>query len=471
MELPPQESVASLNAIAKASGIAHGMSKVQAETACAAHFRSREMKEEHDAFGIVMKHAEHFSPRVQAVSSPDNGYANQDTLSALLLIDRSGTGILFGTAQAYADRLAHELRGIGFPCSVATAPNAEAALMLSRSNSGVVSVGQENLRERLATLPTSLLPCEPKTQALLRRWGIRTLGQLAALPEEGLISRLGQSGQRLQQLARGETRHLLTPEEPEFTLAESLELETPLADLEMLLFALSRLLGDIVRKAVDHAYAVRALTATLALHKAQSHVVLVIPATPTQNRDALLKLLNLQLQAHPPESEVFAVRLEAEPAQPQIAQRGLFQAQFPDLDRLDLLMARLRSIVGEQNVGSPELANSHRADAFTISSFLPESSVSGGDHRQSPRPALRVLRPPQSVRVWLVNERPSFFFWRGYRLKVSDAAGPWHASGSWWDRTSFECDYWDVVTAEPPYMLRLEQEHKSHSWNVVGLYD
>ena len=469
--VPPQESVASLDAIAAASGVEHGMSKVQAEAACAAHFRSRELEEELRAFNKVLELANGFSPRVQAVSSPENDYAGQDRLAVALLIDRAGTGSLFGTAQAYAQRLHAELLFAGFAGCVATAPNAEAALLLSRSGQGVVCVGQSDLCKHLASLPTSLLPCEPKTQALLRRWGVRTLGQLAALPETGLISRLGQQGLRLQQLARGEAPHLLTPEEPEFSLSESLELEAPVEDLERLLFALSRLLGSLLSKATDHAYALRSVTATLAFDRAQTHVVRVTPANPTQNRENLLKLLNLELQAHPPQAEVVAVRLDAEPAQPQVAQRGLFQSQFPDPDRLDLLLARLRAIAGEENVGSANLANSHRDDAFTLEAFRPELEELEAQRSFSPRPALRVLRPSQSIRVWLANERPHRLAWRGLRFTVADAAGPWHASGSWWDRTHFDCDYWDVVTTEPAYMLRLQQEHAPNAWNVVGLYD
>ena len=177
------------------------------------------------------------------------------------------------------------------------------------------------------------------------------------------------------------------------------------------------------------------------------------------------------MQAHPPQAVVIALKLDADAAQPQIAQSGLFQSQFPDPDRLDLLLARLRSIAGEHNVGSATLANSHREDAFTIAAFRPELDNSKEGRNISIRPALRALRPAQSIRVWLANERPNIFFWRGSKFKVADAAGPWHASGSWWDRTSCICDWWDGVTEEPAYMLRLEQQHAANTWNVVGMYD
>ena len=341
---PPQESVASLNAIALASGVSHRMSKVQAETACRAHFRSRDEKEELAVFQTVLDAAGHFSPRVQAISSPTNQYANQERLAVSLLIDRSGTGSLFGTARSYAHRLHRKLAELGFSASVAMAPNAETSLMLAQSDRDVLCIDQHNLRESLATLSTSLLPCDAKTHAVLRRWGVKTLGQVADLPTDGLISRLGQAGHRLQQLARGDAPHLLSAEEPAFSLSECLELESPLDDLERLLFALSRLLDESLHRAVERAYAIRSLTAVLALDHAQTHSVRIAPANPTQSRAALLNLLSLELQAHPPQSEVFAIRLDADPAQPQRAQRGLFQSQFPDPDKTNLLLARLRSI-------------------------------------------------------------------------------------------------------------------------------
>lgn len=469
--MPPQESVASLNSIAEASGIAHGMSKAQAETACAARLRTRDEKEERAAFQVLLEATARFSPRVQAIAAPINQYAAQDRLAASLLIDRSGTGTLFGTAQSYAQRLRDELAALGLPARVATAPNADAALILAKSISDIVCVDQQELRESLAPLSTSVLPCDAKTRAVLRRWGIRTLGQLAALPADGLISRLGQVGYRLQQLACGEAPHLLAPEQEDFALCESLNLESPIDDLERLVYALSRLLADILRKAVDRAYAIRSLTAVFALDHAQTHHVRIAPASPTQSSDGLLRLLALELETHPPQSEVSAVRLEADPAPPQRAQRGLFQNQFPDPDKTDLLLARLRSIAGEQNVGSPELANSHREDAFTMAAFRPEPDVSEEHPSANMRPALRVLRPAQSVRVWLANERPNLLFWRGIKLRIIDLAGPWHNSGSWWNRKNFDCDYWDILTAEPTLMLRLQQDHTAKTWNVVGLYD
>ncbi len=74
-----------------------------------------------------------------------------------------------------------------------------------------------------------------------------------------------------------------------------------------------------------------------------------------QSRELFLKLLNLDLQSHPPQAAILGVTLTAEAARPQTAQRGLFQAQFPEPDKLDILLARLHSIAGDHNVGVAEL--------------------------------------------------------------------------------------------------------------------
>lgn len=65
---------------------------------------------------------------------------------------------------------------------------------------------------------------------------------LAALPEQELISRLGQSGKHLRQLARGEARHLFQPIEPVFTLRERIELDSPIEVLDALMFVANLML-------------------------------------------------------------------------------------------------------------------------------------------------------------------------------------------------------------------------------------
>lgn len=469
--IAPQEKVYSLCRAANSQGVEHGMSRAQAEAGSSAAFRRRDLAEEEIAFDRLLDVVERFTPRTECIASPVNAYAESQCPAVLLLLDSDGIGTLFGTAQQYTQSLHRALQDHQLPAHVGSAPNAEAALLFARSGRGVVCAGANEIQHKLASLPVSLLPCEARLLNTLRRWGIRTLGELAALPRMALISRLGQHGERLQQLARGEAEHLMVPESEEFTLYEKTELDEPVELLDSLLFVISPMLEKILRKALNRAYAIRSVTLTLTLERATPHTVAVRPATPTQNREVLLKLLNLELQAHPPANGILALTLSAEPTQPQTAQRGLFQAQFPEPDKLELLLARLRSIAGEDNVGSPQLMNSNDDAAFRIESYSPSVLDSVPQNDMPSRLALRAFRPPQAVRVTCWGEQPKAMFWQGTRLLVASCAGPWHSSGSWWNGQAWDHDFWDVVTAQPVQALRLRQEHATKTWTVVGRYD
>ena len=139
----PLERVVSFNRAAKDLGLTHGMSKVQADTSGQVLFHLRSISEEKAALEILFEGVERFSPRVQIIASPVNGYANGKQLAAVLLVDQSGTETLFGNARSYAEAIRRTLQELEFPSNVAVSPNAEASLLLARSYPGINAGGQE----------------------------------------------------------------------------------------------------------------------------------------------------------------------------------------------------------------------------------------------------------------------------------------------------------------------------------------
>lgn len=113
------------------------MSKVQAEATGTLLFRNRSVAEEAAAFEDVLEIAERFSPRIEAVSGPLNSYAQAPSLSVSLLIDRTGTETLFGTAEQYARKLKSELEAAGFPSP--TRPASPLSLMRVHGSSSTTS--------------------------------------------------------------------------------------------------------------------------------------------------------------------------------------------------------------------------------------------------------------------------------------------------------------------------------------------
>ncbi len=85
---------------------------------------------------------------------------------------------------------------------------------------------------------------------------------------------------------------------------------------------------------------------------------------PLLDANIFLKLLQLDLKAHPPGAPVTKVLLRIEPAKPRPAQNGLFLPASPEPEKLELTLARIAGVVGEGRAGSPQLLDTHRPQAF-----------------------------------------------------------------------------------------------------------
>ena len=184
---------------------------------------------------------------------------------------------------------------------------------------------------------------------------------LAALPEKELIARMGQESKRLRQLARGEWPHLFQPVEPAFLLEEQMELDSPVELLDSLLFVVGVMLDQLILRAKARILALASVTITLTLDGGGTHTRTVRPALPTTDKQLWIKLLHLDLEAHPPHAAILALTLTAEPGSTSKVQLGLFSPQLPEASRLDVTLARIRAIIGEECVGRAVLAGYPRA--------------------------------------------------------------------------------------------------------------
>src|SRR5206468_9264337 len=81
--------------------------------------------------------------------------------------------------------------------------------------------------------------------AILHKWGIHTLGQLAALDKEELRARLGVEAVRLWERANGTATRLLKFVQPPEAFEESFEFDHEIETAEPLLFMLRRLLEQL----------------------------------------------------------------------------------------------------------------------------------------------------------------------------------------------------------------------------------
>ncbi|SRR6266568_389396 len=473
---PPLEKVFAMTRQARQLGMEEGMSRVQAESFSVAVVR-RDRQQEESSFAELMQCTQRFSPSVESISSPQ-----EERCGATLVLDVTGSERLLGSAAQIGATLWHSVCAYGYEASVASAHRASAALLAARGTPGVTTIAAGCEAETLAPLPLSVLEPDVFTAQTLESWGIHTLRQLAELPTKSLAARLGQSGLRLQSLARGECSSLLVPtkESVDAPLTESIELEHPVELLEPLLFLLSQMLEQLLQRASQRALAIASVETSLVLDGA-SHAVrsehrrTVRPTLPERDRLTLLKLIQLDLQLHPPEAAVIALRVTAYPARAQTAQHGLFAAQTPEAGRMEILLARLRKLVGEGRVGAPELLDSHAPEAFRVTGFQILQAASRITVHAAPAQralALRMVRPPQVVDAEVRGDAPCAMRYEGRRLMLQTSSGPWRTSGAWWTNSAWCREEWDVELQEQPRRcLRLAHDPNASCWYVTGIYD
>jgi protein ImuB len=264
----------------------------------------------------------------------------------------------------------------------------------------------------------------------------------------------------------------------ESELIEKVELDFPVEMLEPLLFLLARMIDQLLTRVLSHSLAIASLRIMLKLERDvtgqfQTYQRVVRPAMPLQDARTLLKLVQLDLEAHPPKAAIVALELSAQSAKPHRAQHGLFLPQCPEPGRLEVLLARLRKLLGDERVGSPELLDDNRPDAFRMTSFSPPSPKLLQKSSASTPAALRIYRPPQPIGVSLNGSLPIQVFWNGQRYVVAEVAGPWRRSGQWWSESNWSREEWDVRLAcgRAEQICRIARDPSSNCWYVQGTYD
>jgi protein ImuB len=472
---PPLERVCSANALARREGVSDSMTRVEAESFARLVLIRRSLREEAEARSALLACAAKYTPAIEDASTAN---------AATCVLDLTGTEKLFGSPPTLAERLKRELSGFGIHASLALSANFHAAIASARAVPGISQIAPGEEQHALAPLLVSVLPLMPEQGETLALWGIRTLGCLAALPERELVARMGQSGKHLRALARGEHPHLFQPITPEFELRESYEFDAPVAILDSLLFVLAPMLDQLLLRARERALALAAVTARLRLEGGGEHVRVIRPALPTSDRKLLLKLLHLDLTAHPPGAAVLWLEVTADQGEASKVQLGLFSPQLPESSRLDVTLARLRALVGDAQVGSPQLKDTHAPDSFLIRKLAISPARSTLGPTSESMPALRRVRPAAPLTVRVADAVPRNFWYGSQPYQVIEAHGPWRESGNWWSAAAvWSREQWDVIAesaAVPaPYgqsstarlCCRLAHDLLRKQWALEAIYD
>ncbi len=471
---PPLQTVCSLNRTARLAGASLGMTRLEAESMSGLRLIARSTETEAAARAVLFEAAAQFSPRLEDASQPT---------ACSCVLDIAGTGRLFGPPETLARNLRAALATAGFHASIAISASFHAARLKAAAARGITVIppGQESAALGKLSLNALQLPENPAETLTI--WGIRTLAELAALPEADLVARLGPQAVDWRKLALGALPHIFLPIEDAFALQEFCAFETPLEQIDSLLFIAARMIDCLATRASAHALCLASLTVQMQLDGGQSYQRTLRPALATIDRKFLLKLLQLEVAAHPPQAAVLALTLSAQAGQSSNVQLGLFAPQTPEPTRLDVTIARLKAIAGEDRVGTPVLEDTHRPGSFRMESFSlasqtgsypPGANKPADEAPSGPRMALRRIRPPTPVRVTLNACQPISFRDREQSYKVVAAYGPWRSNGCWWSTDPWNTEEWDVLaelTGGDSLACLLVRDCARNQWQLEAFYD
>ena len=473
----------------------------------------------------------------------------------LVVFDANGLTNLFGNAREFGVTLRRAAADRGLHLRIAIASTRTAALLIVQERSGltVIEPGQEQATLAVLSLDVLKALARGETQgtavrmrrgaqassdtlamsvfALLstvRRWGIRTLGDLVRLPRDELFERLGAGGVTLQRFARGEDGRPLVPMPVEERFESSLALEQPIEGLEPLSFVLRRLFEQLSVRLERAGGGAAVIHVHLKLVTRELHTRMLQLPTPLRDPRALRTLVLLDLESHPPAAGIDQVTVVIDQVPARVQQFSLFEQTKPSPETVSTLGARLAALVGARRCGSPTVLDSHNTAGFEMRAFTPgtvtqqsaigrqkkvlrlkerETAGQGSDRvRETPvdgdwrqvmgipkgqllMPMLRRFRAPRAARVRVQQGRPvKVVVPQIFEGEVVQWAGPWRTSGQWWGGTrvegatvaslfttsnvgvSWDHDEWDVSLADGG-VYRIFHDRKIDRWFLEGMVD
>jgi len=515
----PKPVLVQLTAAARACGLCEGLTPSQAMARCAELIlKPRSQAQEESATEVLLQTAYAFSPNIESTAP---GICTME-LKGLSLGPRGDA------LEQWSGKIIEVLDQFYLEAKIGFGATPELALLAARAAEPILKLGN-TLNESIESFPIASLEPSLEILEILRRWGIRTIGQLLALGKDNIAERLGPEAVDLFHRVSPDSPRPLKLLAPAEQFAEQMEFEHEIETTEPLLFVLRRFIEQLSRR-LELIYLVVAefhLRLGLASGAKYEHVF-KIPA-PTGKIEILFRMLQTHLETVRTDSPITSLRLAARPAKAEAQQFGLFESTLRNPNQFAETLARLTALIGSENVGTPKLIPSHKPDSFRMS--VPEfnhSDSSNSDHRgntpslpmresrgenspknphigplnpqdqapailphagtTSPSPIgwekagvraevhgegntglhLRRFRPPLPSHIEFREGKPALLRSHAFAGPIVEMRGPFRSSGNWWDNGHWTREEWDVETPDGS-LFRIFRS--SDGCFVEGVYD
>lgn len=454
------------NAAAYAQGVRPRMARAAA-AALAPHLRVRERDAhaERAALEGAAAWAGRYTPNVALVDGTGNATAAGPQG---LLLEVSGSLKLFEGIAAIATGLARGAAELGFSASVASAPTAEGAWLLARGGCSSPCERLADLAHRLQPLPVEVLDGGAQALALFEAVGIRTVGEVLALPRAGLARRFGP--RLLEKLdracgARPDPRVFFAPPE---RFAAALELPAEVHEAGALIFALQRLIAQLGGFLAARDRGVQRLQIALYHKEARTDLEIGL-ARPSGDTGRFTLLAREKLTA---------LALRAPVRRIALCVDELFALVHENRDLLDEALKPGGDTSGDRSGRIGALLERLRA---RLGSGAVEAVAAHADHR--PEAAWRVMEPGEKSSAYALGARPLWLLHTPKRLAERGAApqyggplallaGPERIESGWWDGHDAVRDYF-IARAASEALLWIYRERGIEGrkdWYLHGIF-
>lgn len=375
-----------------------------------------------------------------------------------VVLDITGCAHLFGGEAGLLQRLVEEVRALGLDASAAAAPTIGLAWGLARFAAPRRAEGwvrTDAARPALDALPVEALRIGD-TAAKLSRFGLKTCGDLLALPRASLAKRFGLALVRRLDQAGGAERESLTPLKPQADLRTRVRLPEPLQTLDAVEAACARAVETLCEALKAEGLGLTRLRLTLYRVDGRARDLVIGAGAPTRDAAHLAGLMKERLARANVDvgfgvdlveaGAALAERLEEAQTDLSGASAGLDAEAVRLADRVD---ARLgagsvrRAVPGDSH--QPEAAGQWRSRTPALKAW---------PVRPERRPLLIFDRPePAEAVAEIPDGPPRRFTWRRVRHDVTRAEGPERIAPDWWrappgSGPGLSRDYFRVETRE-----------------------
>jgi protein ImuB len=446
-----QSRVSERNEAARAGHVQVGMTPTQAMARCPGlHFLQGNAGHERSAQEILLQMAENLSPHLE----PTQG----GIVTVELPPERKFQ------ERELVEKIVAPLQAVGLEVRVGLAATPDLALLAARLGRPVKIVMEP--ASFLAPLPLEALEPSGELGFVLESWGIRTVGQLVALPREEVCGRLGPEAAALWERATGGRPRPLQGVKPQESFSEQADLEHPVEMLEPLLFLLRRFLDQIAARLAQAHFVAGRLRLVLRFENDTYYRRVFTLPQPTREVNVLFRMLHTHLENYSSEAPIVGLELAAQPVRPQAEQFGLLEKGLRDPHQFAETLARLEGLLGHDRVGRAELESSHHPDAFRLRPYEAALPVAP-EEAELPAgiPWLR-FRPPEHARIIRNGAWPAFLYSSRHTGPIKEARGPWLLEGDWWEADGWSREEWDIATEEGVYRLVRREEE----WFLDGIY-